>query len=75
MESSDDQLKAIQNLSRLYALIETFESGEPEGNIIDFVQKIITGAAGQIIKSENNISYSWQDMNSGMMIYIDTTRH
>ena len=72
MESSDDQLKTIQNLSRLYVLIETFESGEPDGNVVDFVQSIITNAANQIILSENNISYSWQEINGGMMIYIDT---
>jgi hypothetical protein len=75
IESADDQLKTIQNLSRLYVLIETFESGEPGGNVVDFVQRIITSVPGQIIKSENNISYYWQDDGNDMTIYIDTSKH
>jgi hypothetical protein len=75
IELTDDQFNTFQNLFRLYVLIETFESGEPEGNVIDFVQKIITSTPGKIIKSENNISYYWQDVDNDMMIYIDTTTH
>lgn len=75
IEPTEDQLKTIQNLSRFYVLIETFESGEPEGNVVDFVQRIITSAPGQIIKSENNISYYWQDADNNMVIYIDTSKH
>jgi hypothetical protein len=75
IETSDDQIKTVQNLSRFYALVETFESGEPEGNVINFVQKIINSAPNQITKSKNNISYYWQDEGGNMMIYIDTTKN